>query len=290
MERTPAPQLAAVRLPSGNWNLMARKLRNVAWDLASRLRGAPKEERQASAELESAIDRASAAIAHIADSFGQPWRQNPGAGTRAVLGLWANKLVRHLIAIGRLSHGGDLSQIAEVHYRQMIEIWLQVREFARAAPEERERLAQRISAFGSLEFVEKLEQFKDTDFGRQGYQEAIDQVAKYDDQIVKRAKRDRERRKWYWFGRSFSTLAREVAREGEDLEKLYHLTSAQAHGVWDVTFGVSSPEPGVLLFGESPDALTSLRWATELVDRATQQSVLIWNEIADATGAPRISS
>ena len=268
---------------------MARKLRNVASDLASRFRGVPKEERQASAELESALGRASAAIAHIAFSFDQPWRQHPGTGTRSVLGLWANKLVRHLAAISRLSHGGDLSQIAEVHYRQMIEIWLQVRKYARAAPEERERLAQRISAFGSLEFLEKLEQFKDSNFGQQGYQEALDQLAKYDDQIVKRAKRDRERRRWYWFGRSFSRLAREVGREGEDLEKLYHLTSAQAHGVWDVTFAVSSPEPGVLLFGESPDALTSLIWATELIDRATQQSILIWNEIADATGAPRVS-
>jgi hypothetical protein len=129
-----------------------------------------------------------------------------------------------------------------------------------------------------------MEQFKGTDFGRQGFQEAMEQFAKYDDQIVKRAKRDRERRRWYWFGRSFSGLAREVTQEGEDLEKLYHLASAQAHGVWDVTFGVSIPEPGVLLFGESPDAITSLRWATELVDRATRQSLLIWNEIAEATG------
>jgi hypothetical protein len=243
-----------------------------------------EEERQASAELDTALDRARSAIANIAYSFDQPWQQNPGTGTRAVLGLWANKLIRHLAGVGRLSQGGDLSQIAEVHYRQMIEIWLQVRKFARAAPDERERLAQRISVFGSLEFLEKMEQFKGTDFGRQGFQEAMEQFAKYDDQIVKRAKRDRERRRWYWFGRSFSGLAREVTQEGEDLEKLYHLASAQAHGVWDVTFGVSIPEPGVLLFGESPDAITSLRWATELVDRATRQSLLIWNEIAEATG------
>lgn len=269
---------------------MDRKIRRVTSDLISRFRGVPSTERQARAELESAIDQASKAIASVAYSFGQSWGKNPETGTRAVFGLWANKLIRHLAAVTLLSQGGDLSQIAEVHYRQMIEIWLQVRKFADAEPEERERIAQRISAFGSLEFVEKLEQFKDSDFGRQGYQEAMDQLGKYDDQIVKRASRDRERRRWYWFGRSFSGLARDVARDGEDLEKLYHLTSAQAHGVWDVTFGVSSPEPGVLLFGESPDATTSFRWATELVDRATQQTILIWNEIADATGAPRVSA
>lgn len=268
---------------------MARKLQRLASDLISRVRGVPRAERQARAELEIAIDRASEAIARVAYSFAQPWRKSPGTGARAVFGLWANKLIRHLAAVTVLSQGGGLSQIAEVHYRQMIEILIQVRKFASAAPEERERLAQRISAFGSLEFIEKLEQFKDTDFGRQGYGEAVDQLGKYDDRIVKRAKRDRERRRWYWFGRSFSSLAREVGRKGEDLEKLYHLTSAQTHGVWDVTFGVSSPEPGVLLFGESPDAATSARWAAELVDRATQQTLVIWNEIAEATGAPRVS-
>jgi hypothetical protein len=109
---------------------MVRKLRNLASSVTSRFRSVTEEERQASAELDTALDRARSAIANIAYSFDQPWQQNPGTGTRAVLGLWANKLIRHLAGVGRLSQGGDLSKMEEVEYSKMMEIWLEVRKFA----------------------------------------------------------------------------------------------------------------------------------------------------------------
>lgn len=247
------------------------------------------EETKAPQLLEATISRASDAVRKISDAYNQPWSNNPGTGVRAAFGIWITRAARHLAALTALAKMGDLAIVAEVHYRQMLEILLQVRYLAKADANDRERLAQKISAWGCVEWLEKMEPFKNREFAMQGYKEVSEQLAKYDAELVNEIRNEISRRIWYWFGRSFSQLADNVSKEGEDLNRVYHITSAQLHGSWDMTLRVTNPKPGVLEFREYPDEATLYEWAAESVDRGTQLYARIWNEIANATGAPLVS-
>jgi hypothetical protein len=131
-------------------------------------------------------------IGKVSGSFRQPWTQNPGTGARAALGKWLTTSVRHLAAITVLAEEHDLSTVAEVHYRQMLEISLQVRRFVTATASEQEELAERISAWGCLDFLEKLEPAKELALASKGYQEMTVQLSKYDPGLIARIRSERK--------------------------------------------------------------------------------------------------
>jgi hypothetical protein len=245
------------------------------------------EETAAQHLLDSVTRRATSVAVAISTAFGEPWSLNPSTGVKAVFGLWANRSVRHLTAIVVLARIESLALLAEVHYRQILEIHLQVRYFALASALERERFAQKISAWGCVEWLRKMEPFKEHDFAKAGWREMNDQLSRYDPNIVNEVKVALSRR-YYWFGRSFSGLARVVSKGAEDLEGAYHLSSTQLHGTWDLTLGASNPRPGRLDFREWPDKATLFGWAADIVDRGTQLCLRTWNEVARATGATEV--
>jgi hypothetical protein len=237
--------------------------------------------------LNAAISQAADATDAIATAFREPWKLDPSEGVRAVFGVWINKSIRHLVAISTLTGIEGLGLIAEVHCRQLLEIFLQARYMAATSPQERERLAEKISAWGCVEWLVKMEPLKDQAFATAGWTEMTTQLTKYDPALVLQVKSEQAQH-YYWFGPSFSKLARHVSRKGEDLVALYHLSSTQLHGAWDITLGVSNPKQGVLDFREWPDRATLYRWAADVVDRGKYFTTQTWNEIASATGAPHV--
>jgi hypothetical protein len=237
--------------------------------------------------LKSTIATSRRIIGKVSDAFTKPWRENPDTGSRVALGKWITTSLRHLAAITILAEEHDLSMVADIHFRQMFEIMLQVRCFMETKPLEREKLAERISAWGCLDYLEKLASIKEYDQVRKGFQEMTEQLSTYDQNLISVLRVERKK-SLHWFKSSFTALARKVSRDEEDLAAAYQLISAGLHGVWDLTIGVSSPKPGELDFRGYPDRETMQRWAADLVDRATQIYVKTWNDIAITVGAPQV--
>jgi hypothetical protein len=235
------------------------------------------------------IHRSRELIGSVSQAFNEPWKANPSTGVRAALGHWIMNSVRHLAAISILCEEHDLSTVAEVHYRQILEIMLQVRYFLAFDPNERDLVAQRVSAFGCLDFLDKLENLKDNELVKSGYEKAKEQLSTYELDIVEAARKDRESRQLYWFGRTFSWLADQVSRGNEDYRGVYRITSGEIHGSWALTFGLANPAAGFLDFSGYPDKTTLYRWSAELVDRATLLYVETWNEISRAVDAPGVT-
>ena len=239
--------------------------------------------------LKSTIATSRKIIRKVVEAFPTPWREDPNAGSRVALGKWITTSLRHLLAITVLAEEHDLSMVADIHFRQMFEIMLQVRYFVATKPSERDKLAERISAWGCLDYLEKLASIKEHDQVRKGFQEMTEQLSTYDQNLISALQVERKKSKSAnWFKSSFTGLARDVSRDGEDLAATYQLISAGLHGAWDLTIGVSSPKPGELDFRGYPDIATMQRWAADLVDRATQIYVKTWNDIAIAVGAPQV--
>ena len=235
------------------------------------------------------IHRSRELISSVLGAYKEQWKANPSTGVRAALGHWIMNSVRHLAAISILCEEHDLSTVAEVHYRQILEIMLQVRYFLSFDPHERDLVAQRISAWGCLDFLDKLEILKDHKLIKSGYEKAEEQLSTYELDIVEAARKDRKNRQLYWFGRSFSRLADQVSRGNEDFRGVYRITSGEIHGSWALTFGVANPAPGSLDFSGYPDKATLYRRAAELVDRATLLYVETWNEISRSVDAPGVT-
>lgn len=238
--------------------------------------------------LQSVISSAREAIDVIAEAFRKPWSANPTTSERAVFGHWLVYAVRHLVAIIILCEERDLSMVANVHRRQMFEIFLQVRYYASVQKDKRENLAEKISAWGCIEYLEKLESLKDHDDVKNGYDYVLEQLTHHNQNTIDEIKSERERRIFNWFGRSFSKLAVDVSKEGEDLRGAYQLISADLHGTWRLALDVANPQPGILDFRGYPDKTTMYRWAADLLDQSTILYVNTWNEVAVVLGAPEV--
>lgn len=228
-------------------------------------------------------------ILAVTDAFTKDWEANPSTGVRALLGHWMVDAFRHIRALIALCEEQDLSMVADAHNRQLFEILLQVRHFLSYDENQRERIAQKISAMGCIDFLEKLEPLKDHPIVMPGYLEAERQLKEYDPDIVEEIREDRAKRIWYWFGKSFSSLAEAVSGTGQDLKTVYQLRSAEMHGSWALTFGVANPEPGSLDLRGYPNRAVMYEWAADLVDESVRLYVSIWNAIAQVVKAPAVS-
>jgi len=231
------------------------------------------------------IAKAREVIGVVSDAYREEWTNKPSTGVRAVFGHWLVKAVRHFAAITILCEERDLSVLANVHHRQIFELFLQARYYASVDQEEKEKYTEKISASGCMEYLEKLDILKDHDYIKGAYEEISEKLALYDENLVDEIKRERKKRINYWFGRSFSQLAKDVSREGEDLRSVYQIISADIHGAWDLTLDVDNPEPGVLNFRGYPDKTTMYIRAAEMLDQVTTLYMNLWNEIAESVGA-----
>jgi hypothetical protein len=131
-----------------------------------------------------------------------------------------------------------------------------------------------------------MERFKNSEFGQGGYEDVEKQLGLFDADLVTEIRDERKSNIMYWFGRTFSKLAKEVTREPEDLAQVYRLTSAQIHGAWDLALDVTNPAPGQLDFRGYQNKAQLYYWSAELLDRVIQLYIQIWNEVAETVGAP----
>ena len=240
-------------------------------------------------QLQHSIRTARESVSLITASFAQPWLYNPSASVRAVLGVWARDSVRHLAATKVLAESGELVLVADCHYRQMFEIWLQVRHLLTFSGAARDEMAETVSASGCLDWLEKLKPVKDQPVVQPGYQDMLAQLALYDPKLIARLKQKRTNRQWNWFGSSYTALARGVSDHYQDLASAYQIISAGTHGSWAVTLGVAQPGPGKLDFKDYIDDDTLDLRASQAVDLTAKLGVAIWNDIAQGVGAPVVA-
>ena len=259
-------------------------------DTATSLSGQSFSEAQARQLLEEAKSQAGELMHRFADAFRSEWTHNPATSVRAVLGFWILKAYRHLRAAISLADSYDLTKVADVHYRSMIEIQLQLRLVLQAPDAERERMAKKVSAWGCVDYLEKTEAFKQFRFGEKGHSEMLAHLSNYEPSLIQEIRRDRGKRVVNWFGMSFTRLGATVSRSAEDLATLYQMVSAQAHGSWDMVLDVVHPEPGKLDFRGYPNKAQLFLWGAELIDRVTRLQLSMWNEIAVAVGAPKVEA
>ena len=231
------------------------------------------------------ISKAREVISVVSSAYQEEWKNNPSTGIRAVFGHWLVQTVRHFAAVIILCEEDDLSVVANTHHRQIFELFLQVRYFASVDQDTKEILAQKIPAIGYIEYLEKLSVIKDHKHIKDAYDEIKQMLELYDDDLIQEIITDRKNRKYNWFGRSFSQLAKDISRNNEDLRSTYQIISADIHGIWDLSLDVRNPEPGVLDFRGYPDKATLFIRATELVDQVTTLFIKLWNEIAESVGA-----
>ncbi|MBI5962139.1 MAG: hypothetical protein HY863_01585 [Chloroflexi bacterium] len=238
--------------------------------------------------LGAVILKARDALIAVSDACKKPWTKNPSIGIRAFLGYSLVKARRHFAAVIVLCEERDLSMVAYVHHRQMFEIFLQVRYFLSFSQDKMEYLAQKISAWGCLEYLEKLESSKDRDGIKNGYDDMLEQLACFDKNIIDEIKVEKKQRKHNWFGSNFSKLATNVSTEGQDLKLAYQVISNNIHGTWGLALEVANPEPGFLDFRGYPDKSTMYKWAADLLNQVMILYINMWNEIAVTVGAPEI--
>lgn len=234
------------------------------------------------------VEQAREVISTIADATQAKWEKGPRTAVRAVFGHWYVKAIRHLEAMNILCSVRDFSVVANVHHRQIFEIYLQTRYFSSLSEEKQRYYAEKISAIGCIEYLEKLDKLKEHPYIESAYNEMEERLDEYDVEIVEEIRNDRKNRRYSWFGGSFSWLAREVSGEDEDLCGVYQIISADIHGAWDLTLDVDNPEPGKLDFRGYPDKKTMYIRGAETLDQATNHLMNLWNEIAVSVGAPEV--
>jgi hypothetical protein len=193
------------------------------------------------------------------------------------------------MAVVTLADIVDLAKVSQVHIRQILEIQFQIRKLASFARSEQDRMAKKIALWGTLDYLDKLDGFKQVDFAKGGHEEVDAQLARFAPELVEEVRRERQTGQLYWFGRSVTQLAREVTKPPEDMGQMYRLTSAQAHGSWDLALDVASPEPGKLDFRGYQNEAQMLYWAAEHVDLGTTLHLRSWNEVAEAVGAVNVA-
>jgi hypothetical protein len=139
-----------------------------------------------------------------------------------------------------------------------------------------------------VEYLEKLNILKDNEYINKANKEISEKLSSYDIDLIDDIRRERKKGIYYWFGRSFSQLAKNVSRAGEDLKSAYQIISADIHGTWNLTLDVNNPEPNILDFCGYPDKTTLFIRAAEMLYQVTSLFMNLWNEIAESVGAQRV--
>ncbi len=238
--------------------------------------------------LHNTIAMSREVISNIVISFKGDWEDCRSTNIRMVMGHWIVKAVRLLMTLTVLCEERDLSVNANIFHRQIFELCLQTRYFSKLSDTEKEENAIKIKIYGCLEYLEKMEPVKDNEYVKNAYKEVSEYLITFDDKLVKKYKEEKNR-KYFWFGRSFSKLANELSREGENLRGVYQMISADIHGVWDLVLDVRNPEPGIIDFRGYPDKKTLYVRGAETLDQATLLVMEIWNEIAECVGAEKVT-
>lgn len=139
-------------------------------------------------KLSECVNRANKSVNEI-NKAKRGWRAINTLEERVVLGLWLSTAHRHFDAILILSEDKHLSTVANLHYRQMLEILLEVRAFLNYPRKERERVAQEISILATLKYLQKWDVVKEHEKVKDGYQEMEKRLKLYDSQIVDKIKK-----------------------------------------------------------------------------------------------------
>lgn len=247
-----------------------------------------KTDEDAKAFLCLIIEYARKSERKVAQAARGEWKNNPPAIVRAAFGHWYVSAMRHLEAMNILSAVRDYSVVTLVHHRQIFEIYIQVRFFASLNPEQQESYGQKIHAIGSVEYIEKLKVVKDHPFIKPNYDEMIGFIDDYDPGIIEEIYKDRKKGQYRWFGRTYTSLAKEVSKDGDKLDDLYRILATSAHGSWDLALGVDYSKPGTLNFRGYSDKRTMYLRAAEEIDQATKHFLNLWNEVAESVGALKV--
>ena len=257
-------------------------------EFGTSLSGQEFSEEEARLLLEQAITETNVKFSEFSDAFHGEWTRNPPTSERVVLGFWIISAWRHLRAVVVLADSYDLNNVAEVHFRSILEIFLQVRYFIQTEKSKRERMAQKVSAWGCIDYLEKVEKLKGYKFAQAGYAMMNSHLANYDSELIKEIQAERKKN-FYWFVSSFTTLATNVSKQGEDFAHVYKMTSAEAHGSWDVVLNVAEPEPGHLDFSGYPNRASLFVSGAESIDRTLRFFIKMWNEVAGDVGAEKVT-
>lgn len=243
---------------------------------------------EAKAFLDLIIEYARNSEAKVVDAFKGEWKNNPSTIVRAVFGNWCVTALRHLEAMNILGETHDFSVVSSVHYRQIFEMFIQVRYYASLSQEEQVRYGKKIHAIGCVDYIEKMKVVKDHPSIKPAYDEMLGALEEYEKELVEEIYADRKKRRYTWFGNTYTWLAKEVSKEGDKLDELYRIASTSAHGSWDLTLGVDNPEPGKLDFRGYPDKRIMYLRAAEEIDDAVKHFLNLWNEVAESVGALKV--
>jgi len=238
--------------------------------------------------LAKAIETADEVIGAVSGAYKEEWTNNPSTIVRAVFGHWLVKAGRHLAATITLCKEHDLSVVVDVHHRQIFELFLQVRYYASLHQDGKEKNAMKILAIGYVEFLEKMNLVKDDKHIQGVYKDTSELLSQVDKDLVEEIKNERGKRLFYWFGSSFSQLAKNVSRMGENLKAVYQIISADVHGSWNLALDVKHSKPGCLDFRGYPDKTTMYVRAAQKLYQVTNLYMNLWNEIAESVGAPKV--
>ena len=228
------------------------------------------------------------ALKVVLEAFKEEWKYHPSAKIKGVFGHWLVNSSRHLRAAIILCNEYDLSIVANVHHRQIFEIFLQVKYYANLTQNEKEEKADILSIIGSIEFLEKMKGLQDSDNIEKSYKEITAYLARYDKELVDNIKKKRKNSKYNWFDRSFNQLAKDMGNKDQDLKVAYQIISADIHGTWDYLFDVKHFEPGVIDLRGYPDRTTLFIRAAETLYQVTNLFITLWNEIARSVGAEEV--
>lgn len=100
----------------------------------------------------------------ILEALHEKWAKKTTLNIKIVLTSFFFSAMRHLLATITLCETKDLSEIAIVHQRQILELYLQIKYFVSFNDDKKNTVAQKIAAIGCIEFLEKMKDFKDHDF------------------------------------------------------------------------------------------------------------------------------
>ena len=242
--------------------------------------------------LHAIIEKAKEVVGVVAEAYKEEWTNNPSTGVRAVFGHWLVNAVRHFGAIitlceGTLRKEHDLAIVADVHHRQIFELFIQARYYALLDEKSKEKIAKKIYAIGCIDYLEKIDILKDHEYIKDGYNEISDRLSEIDKELVDEIMDERKKKSYQWFGRSFSQLAKDVSQAGEDLRSIYQVISADVHGTWNLALDVDNPEPGHLVFRAYPNRTTLYIRSAEMLHQVTNHYLKLWNGIARSVGAQR---
>ncbi|HCK65281.1 MAG TPA: hypothetical protein DHW49_03370 [Anaerolineae bacterium] len=233
------------------------------------------------------IEKAKEVRGIVTEAYKEEWKNDPSTNIRIVFVHWLAKAVRHFSAAITLCEKNDLSVINDVHHRQIFELFIQIRYFASLNQEEKDKCSKKIYAIGCIDLLEKLSIKKDHPNINGTFKKISDIVSSLDQDLINEIKSRRKKNTYNWFGKTFSQLAKDVSREGEDLRTIYQTISADVHGTWDIVLNVRSSSEHIDFRGY-PDMKTLYLRSAENLYQITNQYMELWNEIAKSVGAQEV--